>query len=377
MRTVAALTAILMFLPAGPAVADMVRVGGAAYHDVAVIGGEDGQIIFRGPAGNRITKPVLTVTLLAVDANPVFSEAEQLAGKGQLAESIGKYRKALSAATGPLARLVRYRLLAAMNRLGRTDQAVEQWLVLLAESPDSPGTVALRPTRLGPKGSKVNAEAIALLEAAGKLAGQGPRRQAIEGLLLEFQRLEERAEAAGAASRTASQPAEPPRPESQPVADKQAEDRLKALSVLAGQARAADVLKEVQANMRAGKYGDSLFAQALLVAGRAERRLAADDAGPGKRKLLVDAGLDFMRVVTFFPGSPEAPLAMLEAGRVNAELGNLQAALAAFQSVIKGYPGSTAARDAQTASKEVEPKLAGQGEPAAGKGAASRSITGR
>ena len=53
--------------------------------------------------------------------------------------------------------------------------------------------------------------------------------------------------------------------------------------------------------------------------------------------MLLDAGLDLMRVVAHFFGSPEAPEALLAAGGVNAQLGNVRAARDAYQEVLKRF----------------------------------------
>jgi len=358
-KTTTTQLAIIVLAMCGTAIADEVRVGKLVYHDVAVLGGTDGQVVFRGPMGNRIALPSADVTLIVVDGRPAFGKAEKLASQGKDAAAVESYADALPGATGPMARLVRYRLLAALDRQGAIARATKLWLELLAESPDSTGTIELRPGRLAPTGAKRNAEAISLLEAARVRAGNDSQRGAIDGLLLKLYRIEGRRGTVGVATRMARRSEMARRSDGQIQPDRPAAaavgvaDRLNALAVLLGHGDAKAVAAELAAGLRAGRYRGDIRGRALLLSARAQRKLASLAEGPEKRRLLIGAGLDFMRVATFFPSAPEAPGALFAAGRVNADLGNIPAAMNAYRAVIKTYPASGASKDAAVAIRHI------------------------
>jgi TolA-binding protein len=71
-----------------------------------------------------------------------------------------------------------------------------------------------------------------------------------------------------------------------------------------------------------------------------------------------------MRVVSYYPDSPEAPVALLLAGQINEKLGNPSAAKLAYEKVTTAY------RDSDSAKKAAELLSAMQkpaGQPAGGK----------
>jgi tetratricopeptide (TPR) repeat protein len=346
------LAAVLTAAAGALARADEVRIGKATYYDVTVLGGRDGDVEFLGPAGNTISKPVGEVTFIAADATPALTRAETLADSGDLAGAVAGYESVLADSTGHMATLVRYRLLGALDRLGKINRAVEVWLALLAESSGSRGVIAMRPANLGAKGSAANADAILLLEAASKQASEELRRQAIDGLLLELNTLEGRIGAAEVAARIAAGP------EAGASAARQdrsalAEDRLDALAVLVRQGGARDVYAELDKSLRSDAYDVALRPKALLLAAEAQQVMAEGASPDRRRELLIGAGLDAMRVATLFPAAPQAPRALLVAGKVCQGLGNPHAASNALRSVVRDYPSSPAAEDAGKALQQL------------------------
>jgi tetratricopeptide (TPR) repeat protein len=343
---------MLTAMTASFAAGDEVRVAKATYYDVTVLGGRDGQIEFRGPAGNTISKGVGEVTLVVDDDAPAFTAAERLADAGDIAGAVAGYESALAGSTGQMASLIRYRLLAALDRQGSIDRAAEVWLALLAEAPDSSRVIALRPTKLGARGSATNADAILLLEAASKQANEELRRRAIDGLLLELNTLEGRVGAAEVATRIAAEAGpggSAPRREAAALAD----DRLDALAVLVRQGRAREVYTQLTNSLRADSYDVVLRPKALLISAEAQQNLAAGASGDERRKMLIGAGLDAMRAAALFPSSPQAPQALLLAGKVCQDLGNLYAAANAYKAVVQDYPSSPAARAARDGLRNV------------------------
>jgi TolA-binding protein len=66
-------------------------------------------------------------------------------------------------------------------------------------------------------------------------------------------------------------------------------------------------------------------------------QLAIHEHSKDARKELTEAGLNFMRIVAFFPSSNQAPEALFLAGKVNEKLGNQAAARKAYQAVRQHF----------------------------------------
>ena len=75
----------------------------------------------------------------------------------------------------------------------------------------------------------------------------------------------------------------------------------------------AAVLKDVNTNLL--KYPNIELPIALYLKGKAQAALAMKEKDPVKTAMLRQAALDFVKVATFFPYSPDAPPAMLEAAK--------------------------------------------------------------
>jgi len=350
---------LLLTLPSASASGDTITVKKLPYRGVRIFDVQKARIVFQ--VGRRkLAKPLADVTEISIDGKEDFNGAEELLAAGKADEAVAAYDRAIKAESGWMVKLIRYRRLAALNRSGKIDRATEEWLKLVDASEAAPEALKIRPIRFAPRGSPANNSAIALLEAKLKrIKADAAYLAAVRNLLLELYERQGRGERA---AELAGKIAADGQGKIEPVKNTTgspgpgAGQRLPALRILVEQGKARQVLQELKANLRGGRYRTEDLAAALLLAGRAEQRLASGARGMERRKLLIAAGLDYMRVATFFATSPQAPDALLAAGEVNEALGNIQAAGNAFEMVIQRYAGSGAAKKAASALKELKGK---------------------
>jgi len=335
--------------------ADEVRMGNLTFSDAKVLGAARGMLMFRTSAGNEVEKPISQVSGVSMEACPELDRPERLAAEGRYVEAVRLYRTLLRTSTGPTAEVARYRLLAALRHAGPVDEATALWLELAAE----PGAIArlraLRPEDFAAPGSQENAKAIALLESArAEDEISEDYRAAVEELLLALYGHEGKKEQAAALAREmAGLGSTRDGAEGRPVPD-QSEARFRALATLIDHGQSEEVLAEVQMGLDQGAYRTGQLPWALFLLGKARQKMADELSGDKKRELLISAGLDLMRVVTFFPASTVAADALVAAGQVNAALGNGDAARKAWQLVVTGYPTTKAA---ETAKKRMQTLL--------------------
>ncbi|HUT61682.1 MAG TPA: hypothetical protein VNA25_27910 [Phycisphaerae bacterium] len=305
-----------------------------------------GQITFRPSSGVVNTKPMSDVQSVRVDGSDDLNRAEALVAQGKAAEAVSAYDAALRRARAGTwqARLARYRRLAALEAAGLIDRAAEEWLVVMDESGSSAAAVAMRP-KVADKPSGAD-RAISRLEVRLKTISSKPYQSAIKGLLLSLyqkQGMKDKAEALAAelSGKTVTPSATGAR------------DQLRGLEVRIEQGEAAQALAGIRKNIES--YGSADLPKALLLAGRAQMALAGKASGDEKRALLIEAGLDLMRVYAYFPRSQEAAESLYLAGQVNASLPkpNLAAAAAAYKRVIETYGSSPFAAKAKQALEKI------------------------
>ncbi|MDY6914009.1 MAG: tetratricopeptide repeat protein [Planctomycetota bacterium] len=337
--------------------ADSVTVGKLAYNGVKIIEVSKGTVSFRVRVGTRVTKSLSEVSAVEISKQPRFNLAEKLLLEGKAAEAVEAYD--VAAAGMPKAwmkRLVQYRRLQALEKAGQVDRAIEEWLVAVEQGGAAQGVLLLRPARLRPKGDKQNDRAINLLEKRLKGIGDKAVSAAIKELLLMLYKQQGYHDKGGAIAQEISAglaSAESEKSAAPVDGSGSLTGRIRAAEFLLQQGQAAKALKVIQDNLR--RYSPSDLSMALLVAGKAQMALYEKaEPGPQRRKLLLSAGLNFMRVVTFFGSLNEAAEALYQAGRVNVELGNPQAAKNAYESVIVQYPNSKAAEKAKAALEALE-----------------------
>lgn len=335
-------------LVAGAAGGDeIVLTSGIPISDAIIRDVRSGVITFRIIGGSTVTKSLADIKQIKLTRAPSFNKAEAaMASKPpDPAAAVAAY-DAASTEGGQewFKALLTFRRLRALVQAGMVDRAVEDWLAIMDREGASAAAVRLRPKRPAPKGSPRNKKAVRLLEKRlSAVRGKKDYVEALRRMLMLLYRTEGLTKKADELAKAlAGEPAKPGSPTSTgpaaivPAAGGELGKQLEAARTLVrrGQtpANLRTALKRVEANLK--RFDEAQLGEALLVAGKARAYLAEGLSGDEKRKMLLDAGLDLMRVVAHFPGTPEAMEALFEAGGVNARLGNVQAAKHAYREVI-------------------------------------------
>ncbi len=346
--------ALASVLLASLARADSIRTKVEVYEGVKIASVRDGWILFRVGQGKLKAVRVGAVTRLSVEGNESLNRSEQLLSARKYDQVVTFYDQLLKDADGWQANLLRYRRLMALSAAGRCGDAVETWLDLIDKAEDRAEVLQLRPRRLEEKGSIQNARAIELLAAKlDSIKGDRVYTKAVRALLITLLRREGRAADAGrvAAGRA--------------MASRRAPKQFRSLEGMIDRGKANLALVTLQKNLRAGRYTEADLPYAFYYAGEARRKLAADadaDADAEKRRrLLLSAGLDYMRVAACFASHPPAAESLRRAGDVHVSLGNVRSARLAYQAVTRRYPNSDAARKAKASVKAMQ--QAGQVQP--------------
>ncbi|MCD6364723.1 MAG: hypothetical protein J7M14_02490 [Planctomycetes bacterium] len=312
---------------------------------IEIVSVKDCRLVYRRGASAAST-PFTQIAEIEVDGFAELNDAEKLAAAGKWNKAVKAYGAA-GQATHVLwkKRLVTIRRLRALNRAGAIDEAVKAWLKLIEVNAAAQGALALRPNILAEKGAACNDVAIGLLNSALKkrfLKSSPLAVEAVEELLKSLYERQGRGDKVKAiAARLSSRPRTAQRP--RPLRRGTSLLSLKAM-IEAGQAREALAV----INPRLRSYSPAQLPTALLLRGKAQIILAGQTA-PQKRALLLDGALDLMRVVSQFPGSDEAPEALLAAARMHMLLArpNTTAARKACEALVKGYPSSPQADQAR------------------------------
>jgi len=337
---------------AGAAAGDAVRLkNGIPYEPVQIRRVRNGVIAFQLPGGKTMTRAMSDVAGVSLSELAEFNRGESLMAEGKHEEAIRAFRGARgSARLGWQKTLIDYRLLAAEEAAGKIDQAVERWLQIADKGRGGPGTVALRPTRLAPAKSRENDRAIAILEARlGKITAKAYRR-AVQELLVDLYARQGQVEKARAlqlalSGQPGTRPADDGNGPEPPKAGSQSDQLRLARLSLKGK-RYDEVVRIVRPRLKRFSAAELPAALHLLGLARLEQAKARRDPGQA-RELLVDAGLNLMRVATFFGDSEEAPSALLAAGEVNERLKNVEGARSAYAAVVERYAESDAAAEAK------------------------------
>ncbi len=358
MRKVIATIAVLVLL-CSPSLGDEVKVRDRhVYKEVRIFRVKDCEVTFLFSTKQTITKPLSELEYVRIDGQSWFNKAEKLLLKGEFSEALKAYD--LAEETAPrkwMKELIRLRRLQVMDQCGMIEQAVLLWLEIVKENGASKNSLTLRPSKLGPKGSNQNSKVIAILEVEFKKSGSTALKTAIETLLLDLYKVEGiHKKASDLAKDIATRPVEADLPDAAEQGELAA--KLKAAEVMVQEAEiasAAKALEMIESNLPKFSYSD--HSAAYLLRGKA-RTVLAEKSKDEKlsRRHLLDAGLDFMRVVTYFPGSVEAPEALFEAGRVNLALKNFSAARVAFATVVSRYGKSSWATKASSVIGELKNK---------------------
>jgi tetratricopeptide (TPR) repeat protein len=361
--------ALAATLLGGIARADEVIIGGLPRRG-SVTGVKDFEVQVRLSSGRQISTGVAGVSKIRIDGQDTFNDAEKLYSQKKYTEAAAMYRRALrSVVQGWMKRLIRYRLLMTLDKAGQINDAVEEWLGLVEEHSYSARSLRARPDNLAKKGSADNAKAIGLLEAKLPRVRDKDFRRAIKaGLLSLYNREGMTDKAAKLAGEELAQGDDdddktPRRNGNGSKPDiGNLDSKLQAAATIIEQARKSDkltgaqrvekassALRQLKSTVKSMTTGQ--LAPALLWMGKAQHVIAQH--GEDQRDMLLQAGLNYMRVVAHFAASKEAPEALMLAGKVNEQLGNKGAARAAYAQVQKVYAKS----DYADAAKKAQQRL--------------------
>lgn len=329
---------LMIALPGVRARADVVTLDTKLRYDpVNVLMVERGVVSF-DLNGRIIEKPLSEVESIRLTSSPAFIAAEDAWSRGEWARAAEAF-EALAEPNDltPVAVLSRWRAISAWSRAGRIDRALRVWAVLARDG------LGIEILRLRPDlSASSDAEAIGRAIVFAQAAAEDARARgdnALAEALLEILPSSHRSPASGRALASAPSPRlDPAASEGQPNPLAQAE------SLLAG-GRPAEALGAIE--QAAPLLGEQRRPLALLISGRARMALASTDQAR-RRGLLLDAGLEFMRVFAYWPASEQAPEALYRAALINEALGNLPAAAAAMNEVADRWPDSAWAERART-----------------------------
>lgn len=302
---------------------------------VTITGAEGFSVLYRIGASNKTT-PVAEITRIELDGVDAFNQAEVLVERGKPAQALSAYREAIGQVSPAWKkRLVRYRLLRAMDQAGRFAAAIELWAQLAAGVDPPQPAVASAPSNLPARGSPALAGAIETLETA-KASASGASLSAVRSVLIKLYRQAGRHdEAAELASRQGVAPSA--------GGESAQSDKLTQASAFLDRGEPARAVGVLKANMNSFQADRPA---ALLLLGKAQWAIYSDQS-VRDRKLVLSAGLNFMRVVAYYPQASAAPEALVRAAEVNRELGNAPAGRAALRKVLADYPESPFADQAR------------------------------
>ena len=138
-----------------------------------------------------------------------------------------------------------------------------------------------------------------------------------------------------------------------PIASSNAQVRLASLLLKQGEhQRVVSALEPILKRLNSAELPSAMFLLGSAQLALAEAEKDSKVAGA----LLLEAGLNLMRGVVFFPEAGEAAHSLFLAGRVNERLGNASAARAAYSAVLSRFSGSAAAKQAKAALEQVKDK---------------------
>lgn len=326
------------------AAADEVRQAHVTYPPARVLGVTEGSLVFQMDS-RQVRLPMSSVESINLTGQTAYNEAEKFMAAGEYAAAAKAFDALAGRAVDRVQQIAAWRAVTAHEKAGRIGQATARWAALFRKSPVV-AVLAQRPTAAAAKGSSENAEAIGLLEALlDEFKADAGLAEPLRSGLADLYTAEGETEKALALLNriTATQKAAPPAAAGAPAAGAAsvslAGAQYRRAALLMEQGKAADALAAVQEHLR--QFREDELAAVLLLSGKARLRLAEAEGDPAKaRELLLLAGLDFMRTYSYWPGSGEAPEALVAAGDVCAALGNPKAAQLAFETVTERYKGT-------------------------------------
>ena len=185
--------------------ADTVKLAGREpFYRVQLVDFRGDRLVFRGVSRQYLRKLISHVDWFAVEGRPALNNAERAFAAGDWPRAVTGYEEALTRSDSRwLRRLIETRLLAAADRAGQFDRAVDRFVHLASRGPVPPEYVPRNP---GPVGSPVNRAALATLKRAKSIKAPAGGEGALRRLQLELSIYE------GYAGQPASEPVTETRP---------------------------------------------------------------------------------------------------------------------------------------------------------------------
>jgi len=332
------------------------------YSSVRITSFIDGTVGYTTANGQNLTKALGDIRRLSIDSIEALGQAEKAAAKGRdWAGAIKLYDAAMPKALRKWQKtLVATRRLGALDSAGMFDRAVKEWLALADGVQGAAWVLAVRPTKIPAKGAAANKAAIALLErkrAAGKRS-KAYGTKIVEVLMELYGREGQTAKAAALADLLrgnggVTKPVNGNGGEGNGGSTAQATSALASAEAYLNDDKPLKALEIIETDLRS--FRPSQLPKALLLRGLARVRAAQGKTGQAKDQQLRQAGLDFMRVYSGFPSSPQAPDALFHAGRVHTLFAkpNLDVARKVYRKVVADYGKRGAVTKARAALKKL------------------------
>ncbi|MBI5723518.1 MAG: tetratricopeptide repeat protein [Planctomycetes bacterium] len=283
----------------------------------------DMRVCFTTDNGVKKEKPLGEIRQIAMSSSADFTKAEEMLAKGQYEQAVELYTKAGRQFDQPWQKkLSGYRRLAAVCNTVLIGTAADDWLAMAKESHYDRTVLDMVPAKADKKGSAQNAAAIKSLAAAQKTENRDFQR-CIWTLLVTIHTAEGDGDKAAEYARK--------------LVGEQADANalpINALRALLEGNKLDECIAAVYKGLKTDKYKDADLPEVFFILAQAQ---LARHARSSDQALLVEAGLNFMRVAVFYPSSRQAPEALFNAGQINRKLNNKAAARAAFQKIIETY----------------------------------------
>ncbi|HNX27431.1 MAG TPA: hypothetical protein PKK48_08505 [Phycisphaerae bacterium] len=369
MRKIAAICPILLLLLSAVATADMINLndGKAFEGKIKDFSAQSFEITVRLRA-NTLEQPVAEIASMTINGDDAFNKAEKALAAGDLGTAVKSYGAALKAANSDwMKQLIEIRRYQAVARSKRIDIAVKAWIKLVETFESCSAILALSPAN--PGNESVNKSAVDVINSQIKrlAADRKTNRKFIQALLKTKMKIQQAMGDNDGAARTAvilsnidsadltgehpvtpadssaadsdensSKTSDARRPSSSTPAAPLAAGKTADLLVLGQLYNAGKydvVIDSIKENLN--KYDDEKLPAALTLLGRAQMEKAKrmnNDKG-----LLIDSGLNLMRVYAEYNDSESGPEALFYGAKVNELLGQTAGARAALTELAEHY----------------------------------------
>ena len=312
------------------------------WKDVTITDVVDGKVNFKTLSGTQQSVEASSVAKIISPKDPLITQADEAFIAGKFDAAIDAYTKTIDAGATWKVQWVAPRLTAAAQKTNRFDAALAAYVALARVDPTAATTGK---PKLPAKGSAFLDEAARTLQSSARGAGNDAQRQALLSLLLDVQLAQgDQADAEATIDQLLKL-----------AGDSASDPKLAALvgEIRLGQARVA---------LEAKRYADVAKAIAVAAPRLTEPHQQAEafflrgsaalaQAKPGDKPALLDAALDFMRVVAHFDdvdGRPFVAQSLLAASDALEQAGEPLAARAACASLIAEMPDSPLAAAAKS-----------------------------